>query len=91
MEVSTQQCKGPTPSLHYHPQLQVLDFLPTETSQDCTLYPVSVHVIVMFLSFAWHTVMVKFYKYNKHVPSQLQSFHILQWDGVIRVTRLWAG
>lgn len=42
MEVSTQQCQGPTPSLHYHLQLQVLDFPPTETSQDCTLYPVSV-------------------------------------------------
>jgi hypothetical protein len=43
MEVNTQQCQGPTPSIHYHLQLRVLDFPTTETTQDCTLFPVSVY------------------------------------------------
>jgi hypothetical protein len=43
MQVSTQQRQGPTPSPRYHLQLQVLDFPTTETTQDFTLFPVSIY------------------------------------------------
>jgi hypothetical protein len=42
-EASTQQCQVPAPSPHYHLQLQVLDFPTTQTTQDFTLFPVSLY------------------------------------------------
>jgi hypothetical protein len=49
MEVSTLQYQDPLLSLRYLLRLQVLAFPPTETTLDCTLYPVSVYFPVGIL------------------------------------------